>query len=128
MVDGEGSDQAAQPSGQRSAWTVVRPVGDVDLATRRAFEDALWTAVGERKHVLVDLRQVEFIDAQSVAVMLRVAQQLAAYGRRVAVCREPRSPVAWALDVLDAERELPVVVLPDEEGQVPGVVLPGDDG
>ena len=128
MGDVQCSSDAAQPSGASSAWMVVRPVGDIDLATRREFEDSLRVAVIERKHVIVDLRQAVFIDAHSVASMLRAALQLSVHGRRLAVCREPGSPVAWALEILDAERALPVVVLPDDEGRVPGVVPQGPGG
>ena len=66
---------------------VVR--GEIDLATADAVRADLHTAFERSSTVVLDLREVEFIDTQGLAVVIEAQQSSAAAGTRFAVARAP---------------------------------------
>ena len=71
--------------------------GDIDIATEDSLRDALESALAEHPNLVVDMRDVTFIDAAGIRVVLRAAAQLNGSGPlRVVNARR----LAWLLDVV----------------------------
>jgi anti-sigma B factor antagonist len=61
---------------QRSGASVVVPTGELDLATAPALESALARAFEEpSEHVVLDLRELEFIDSSGLRTLLTARRQ-----------------------------------------------------
>ena len=61
---------------QRSGASVVVPTGELDLATAPALESALARAFDESsEHVVLDLRELEFIDSSGLRTLLTARRQ-----------------------------------------------------
>ena len=71
-----------RPSGDA---VVVAPVGEIDLATVDALAQALGAARTESEHVVLDLREVTFIDSAGLRLVLESSQA----GGTFAVVRGP---------------------------------------
>jgi anti-anti-sigma factor len=62
--------------------------GELDLASSGLLESALADAIGsDVKHVIVDLRALEFIDSIGLSVLIRADQRVRASGRRFGLVR-----------------------------------------
>jgi anti-sigma B factor antagonist len=59
---------------------VVRPSGELDLATVGELEGALSDACGTGLDVVVDLSDVEFVDARTLGVLVAASRRLASGG------------------------------------------------
>ena len=71
--------------------TVVAPVGEVDLVTVHEVRENVRAAAGESPRVVLDLRQVTFMDSSGLRLLVE-AQQLAEQdGFAFAVVRGPAS-------------------------------------
>jgi anti-anti-sigma factor len=55
---------------QRAGATVVVPHGELDLATAPALESALDKALGRAARVVLDLRELDFIDSSGLRTLL----------------------------------------------------------
>jgi anti-sigma B factor antagonist len=79
---------SSHPEGQA---TVVAPVGEVDLVTVDEVRRHVREAAGESRRVVLDLRQVTFMDSSGLRLLVE-AQQLAEQdGFAFAVVRGPAS-------------------------------------
>ena len=83
----------------RGACTVLRLAGELDLSTahqvRNAFPAELAGRRG-RRHLVLDLRRLRFVDSSGLGVLFELYRWVTAQGGRVAVVR-PMPPVARAL-------------------------------
>lgn len=62
--------------------------GELDLASSEILESALADAVASpARHVIVDLRALEFIDSIGLSVLIRADQRVRATGRRFGLVR-----------------------------------------
>lgn len=68
---------------------VVAVEGDVDLATADAVRAALQTASERSDRVVLDLREVAFMDTQGLAVVIEAQRAASDGGRQFAVTRAP---------------------------------------
>ena len=66
---------------------VVR--GEIDLATADAVRADLREALERSGNVVLDLREVTFMDTQGLAVVIETQQSSAADGRQFAITRAP---------------------------------------
>jgi anti-sigma B factor antagonist len=66
---------------------VVR--GEVDIATADAVRADLTSALGRSGNVVLDLREVSFMDTQGLSVVIEAQQSCAADGRQFAITRAP---------------------------------------
>jgi|tagenome__1003787_1003787.scaffolds.fasta_scaffold20146492_1 anti-sigma B factor antagonist len=85
--------------------TVVAPAGDVDIATAPALHDALDRAEGD---VVLDLRDVEFIDARGLRVILDRDASARAQGRHLTVLRG-RPEVHRVFELTRADRTVRIL-------------------
>ena len=94
---------------------VVDVTGELDLASSPLLEQELESsAVRSASLVIVDLRQLEFMDSTGLSVLVRAHQRAVESGRRFAVVKGPQqvqrlltlTGVAERLTVADTPEEL----------------------
>jgi len=69
---------------------ILRVRGDLDLYRAPAFDDALVEVEGEKWPLLVlDLRELEFIDSMALRLIMRTQARAQQDGRRVVIVRGP---------------------------------------
>jgi anti-sigma B factor antagonist len=73
--------------GDGAAW--VTPSGELDLLTAPLLDEALRAAQGEAQLVVLDLRQLEFLDSTGVHLIVDATARARADGRRLVVVRGP---------------------------------------
>ncbi len=81
---------------------VVR--GELDLATAPQLEEALVSAIDEGREVVLDLRELEFMDSSGVRVL--VVAHTRGDGRFSLIAARPTSPVTKILRIAGLEPEL----------------------
>jgi anti-sigma B factor antagonist len=95
----EGGTQTFSVSWERLDDTVyVRPVGELDLGTVEQFRQALSEAESERTDLVIDLRDLTFIDSTGLHELIQARQRLEQQGRRLALVRG-KAPVQRILTV-----------------------------
>ena len=88
---------------------VVRASGEVDVASARSLEREIRSALDiNAEAVLLDLRDVSFIDSTGLGVLLAVATASSANGNRLRITRLS-APVQRAIDVSGLADAFPLV-------------------
>ena len=96
----------------RTALVVVS--GELDVASGPMLEQELAKAEASDPQLLIlDLRDLEFIDSTGLSILIKAHQQAEASGRRFAVVRG-RSQVQRLLGLTGLEERLPMVDSPEE--------------
>jgi anti-sigma B factor antagonist len=85
----------------------VRVEGELDLATAPRLESTLLCLVTARRHVVLDVGHVSFMDATGVALILRTAALARKLDGRFAVARRASAPVRRVLAVSGVEALVP---------------------
>jgi anti-sigma B factor antagonist len=68
---------------QHGGASVVVPTGELDLATAPALEEALQRCFdSEAEHVVLDLRELEFIDSSGLRTLLTARRQADTAGKQ----------------------------------------------
>ncbi|WP_205699339.1 STAS domain-containing protein [Conexibacter sp. SYSU D00693] len=70
---------------------LVVPHGDVDIATAPELAGAVLRAAGEVPAVVLDLRDVRFIDSSGIGAVLDCRRRLAERGTELTMVRGPRA-------------------------------------
>jgi anti-anti-sigma factor len=108
----ESSFQVQVRSADRAAVIVVS--GELDLASAPALEEELNRAATNGADLLiVDLRELEFIDSTGLGLLIKANRQAEAAGRRFAIVRG-QSQVQRLLGVTGIEQRLTLVNSPEE--------------
>jgi anti-sigma B factor antagonist len=89
---------------------VVRVQGEVDAATAPRMGETVYRLLGKRERVVLDLRDVDFMDLHGLAVLMRATRQARADGGSFAIAR-PAPCVRRLVELVHAEGELRI--LPD---------------
>ena len=97
---------------------VVAPAGEIDLATIDAVRGELAAARGEAKRVVLDLRDVEFLDSCGLRLIVEAQHDAEREGWTFVVAR-PREPVQRLLDIAGLSPRLTVVEDPAEAADGP---------
>jgi anti-sigma B factor antagonist len=71
--------------------TVLACVGELDLATMPAFEDALCRAEADGRAIVLDLSGLDFIDSRGLAMVLALDWRLRERGGQLVIVRGPRA-------------------------------------
>ncbi len=88
--------------------------GEVDLAVAEAVEERIRTTLADEPEVLVlDLRQVDFLDSSGLRVVLALDHDQRERGARLVVVRGGRR-VARVMELTGADRQLEMVDDPAE--------------
>ena len=94
---------------------LVRPQGELDLATAPELERLLLGRLQEGGAVVLDLRGLEFMDSSGVRLLVAAKARAESEGGRLRIVRpEPGSPVERILVVSGIDRALPFVDEVDE--------------
>jgi anti-sigma B factor antagonist len=95
--------------------TVIELTGELDLASSAALEEELIRVIeSDVDHVIVDLRQLEFMDSTGLSTLVKAHQRAEDSGRRFALVRGSQqvqrllslTGVAERLELADAPEEL----------------------
>lgn len=93
---------------------VFVPRGELDLATAPEFEAALLDALRGPKPVVVDLRELEFMDSSGVRVLITAHANAGDHGQRLVLVRPRRGgAVDRILEIAGVEQAMRLV---DEPG------------
>ncbi len=87
--------------------------GELDLASSQELIDALERLGGSRSIVL-DMRELEFIDSSGLSVLVKAHQRAAAEGGELSIVRRDDSQVQRLLDLTGLTERLRVSDAPDE--------------
>ncbi len=68
--------------------TVVTVTGELDIASSTELEQVLGS-LHDTKLVIIDLRQLEFVDSTGLGVLVRAHQHASEHGNQVALVRGP---------------------------------------
>lgn len=93
-------DLAALPHGEDVVVTVR---GEVDVVTAPQLRSFLFDAVAGARHLVLDLSDLEFIDAAGLSVLVATQRRLARRGSKV-VLRSPPAITRRVLQVTGLER------------------------
>jgi anti-sigma B factor antagonist len=69
--------------------TLLACIGELDLATTPAFEDALCRAEADGRAITLDLSGLDFIDSRGLAMILALDRRLRESGARLTIVRGP---------------------------------------
>jgi anti-sigma B factor antagonist len=93
---------------------VIGVSGELDLASSPALENELESGAASRALlVIVDLRQLEFMDSTGLSVLVRAHQRATDAGRRFGVVKGPQQ-VQRLLSLTGVAERLTLVDSPDE--------------
>lgn len=99
---------------ERDQAVIIGVTGELDLASSPALEQELDRRVNSGvESVIVDLRQLEFMDSTGLSVLVRAHQRAVEAGRRFAVVRGPQQ-VQRLLSLTGVADRLTLVDSPDE--------------
>jgi anti-anti-sigma factor len=90
--------------------SVVRVQGEVDAATAPRMGETLNRMLGKRKRVVLDMRDVDFMDLHGLAVVMRATRRARSEGVSFSIAR-PAPCVRRLVELVHAEGE--VRILPD---------------
>lgn len=79
------------PSEPVDGWVLLRPRGDLDLATAPALRGAGLKALGETSKLIVDMRSVDLVDSVALGILLGLERRCRQSGGALRlVIDEPR--------------------------------------
>lgn len=89
---------------------VVAATGELDLATAGALEDAVLPAVREGRHVVLDLRGLDFMDSSGVRVIVAAHVAAGEHDGRLSLVRlESGTPIQRVLEISGLDSVLDIV-------------------
>jgi anti-anti-sigma factor len=99
---------SVRADGARDGSTVVAVAGEVDVATAGELEAFVRGRLGDEGGVLLDLRDVTFLDSSGVRALAAVARHAAEGGGDLRVRGELREPVRQVLELTGMLQILPL--------------------
>ena len=94
-------------SGRDAAW--VRVIGELDISTASQLKETVCEAQLRAQRVVLDLRELTFIDCAAVRVIVDASNQAALAGRQLVLVRGPAhvdslftlTPISDAVKIVD---------------------------
>jgi anti-sigma B factor antagonist len=112
MTHGAGDIEVRAERVGADALIAVR--GELDIATLPEFERVVTRMRAQGlERLVIDLRELAFLDSMSIELLLRVHGELTATGAELVVVRGPRA-VNRIFDVMELQRVLTLVDEPPE--------------
>jgi anti-sigma B factor antagonist len=88
--------------------------GELDIATLPELEEAVTRLRSQRlERLVIDLRELAFLDSMSIELLLRLHGELTAAGAELVIVRGPRA-VNRIFDLMELERVLTLVDEPPD--------------
>lgn len=107
---------AMEPTGfsvsasERDGRLILVVRGELDLATAPELEAAVTEGLDAGKQVVVDLRELDFMDSSGLRVLVAAHARARRAGERFAIVRpRPGSAVARIIDIAGIESELGLI-------------------
>ena len=96
-------------SGHGARWATL--AGELDASTALLLEEALRDAEADAELIVVDMRELTFMDCRGMSVVFQSSERLRQSGRRMLVVRGPRAVdrvftltrTAGAMEICDLE-------------------------
>jgi anti-sigma B factor antagonist len=86
---------------------VVFVVGEIDLASAPLMQEVMAEAVESRRHLIVDLSAVNFLDSTGLGVLVRTRQRIAATHKSMSLVG-PTGLVARVIRITRIDEAIPV--------------------
>ncbi|MEA2496807.1 MAG: anti-sigma factor antagonist [Thermoleophilaceae bacterium] len=114
-------------SGHGAAWATLS--GELDLAATPMLEEGLRTAEADddARLIVVDLRDITFMDCGGMAIVLESAERQRRAGRRLVLVRGSRE-VDFVLDIAGASERVEIFDLAPEAPAVQVLLQMGTSG
>lgn len=112
-------------SGSGAAWAHL--VGELDLATAPILDEALRAVDADALMIVLDLRDLGFLDCSGMQVIRDASRRLASEGRRLVVVRGPRH-IDIVFTLTRKSREIEIVDLGPSEPAVQVLLRLGEAG
>ncbi len=93
--------------------TVIMISGELDLATAPALEEELDRAAQSDRHLILDLRELDFMDSTGLSVLVRAHQAAEESGRPLSLVKGPPQ-VQRLLSLTGVAERLNVVETPED--------------
>ena len=87
-------------------FTVVRVRGEVEVLTAPRLADAVTSALGGERPVVVDLTDVTFLDSAGLGTLLRVTEASEEGGEPLRLAVDENRPVVRTLQITGLEHRL----------------------
>ena len=100
---------------EAGAATIIAVSGELDLASSPALQEELERATAsETPMLIIDLRELDFMDSTGLSVLVRAHQRIEEQGRQLAMVKGPQqvqrllslTGVAYRLTLVDTPEEL----------------------
>jgi anti-anti-sigma factor len=112
-VEVAGSQALAVEVQQRDAVAIVRPRGELDLATVETLRAAL-DGIDSAERLVLDLRGLSFMDSTGLHLLVTLHQRAQRDGWQLSLVA-PTAPVDQAIQLCGLDTELPFVAAVDGE-------------
>ena len=93
--------------------TVIAVTGELDLASSPALQEELDRISAESTLLIIDLRELDFMDSTGLSVLVRAHQHAEEQGRRLAMVKGPQQ-VQRLLSLTGVADRLTLVDTPEE--------------
>lgn len=90
----------------------IVPRGELDIATVPELDRSLRIAAAAESEVILDLRELEFIDCTGGQLLIAASRHIGQLGGRLRVI-DGTGEVAWLLRLVGIDRELDLVEVPE---------------
>jgi anti-anti-sigma factor len=87
----------------------VKVAGELDLATVGALHDALAAVEDDEATLVLDLRELDFLDSIGIGELLAAHRRARTAGRHLILLKSPSTPIAQVLATTGVEGEVEVV-------------------
>ncbi len=99
---------------RQGAATVISVSGELDLASSPALQEELDRAAGsDSQTLIIDLRELDFMDSTGLSVLVRAHQRTEEQGRQLAMVKGPQQ-VQRLLSLTGVADRLTLVDTPEE--------------
>lgn len=78
--------------------TVIRVAGEVDLCTAEILQDAIDSALYHDRSIIMDVRELGYIDSTGLHILMRCHEALRRQGHRLALS-SPARPVRRVMEI-----------------------------
>jgi anti-anti-sigma factor len=92
----------------RGRECLVRAIGEIDIASAKAFEEELTLAITSESAVVLDLEQLSFIDTTGLRCLLSATKLSSMNGGQLHIVN-PSATVKRAIELTGLEGSLPLV-------------------
>ena len=94
---------------QRGDVVVAGVTGELDLASAPRAGETLEAAVpASARGLVIDFRELDFIDSSGIAMLFSLARRLGGRRQQLRVVARPGEPVARVLDIVEFGRAAPL--------------------